>query len=125
MRRRLLGCGHSERQGAHSQVRPRAELQEKSKVVGDVGAGTGWAGEGRRALTGSDSVQCVERLSVENKKRGLLGQCDWILLQVGMPANNLIINLKLMTLLQWPGFSGHALLPGQGLESADTCVCQG
>lgn len=42
----LLGCGHLERQGAHSQVRPRAELQERSKAVGDVGADTGWTGEG-------------------------------------------------------------------------------
>lgn len=113
----MCGLSEREKQGASSQVRPRAELQEWSKAVGDVGAGAGWTGEGWRSLTGSDSA--------ESKTRGLLGQCDWILLQVGMPANNLVINLKLMTLLQWPGFSGHILLPGQGLESANTCVCQG
>lgn len=62
----MCGLSEREKQGASSQVRPRAELQEWSKAVGDVGAGTGWTGEGRRSLTGSDSA--------ESKTRGLLGQ---------------------------------------------------
>lgn len=44
-------------------------------------------------------------------ERNSPAQCDWILVQVGMPADTLIINLKLITLLQWPAFSGHVLLP--------------
>lgn len=35
----MCGLSEREKQGASSQVRPRAELQEWSKAVGDVGAG--------------------------------------------------------------------------------------